>query len=1442
MNQNSLKFKDNPYQYTRGVRFRAEPQRQGKLFKEKSLLKEQSVSLAELGNQLLDFHSELRDLLFYPEKGKILDYSQAGSSSSFNKLSQPSLKPPLSSQKENSGETDKSNNNFCKDISVNKSWLKSWHKDIFYLWLKDNQNKQGKYPLNNLFGKWDQKSKNKQALEGFAQWDLKSWIDRWGEKSLLLKSFAERSQNEKIRHSEIAETIRFFLDRGQWDYIDDFLTELNARLSRQDERIQSLKESLKSIRGNLKSAESCYLSSQSSGIEIAKASFNYYTLNKKPKEYYENKLLQLKQELKGNKLNRGDRKAVQKTMFAQSNLKEQNKPQGDEKPFELEVSQTKEREQKGPAFSIIKKIFKQNKIYYLWEEDSRDKNKWAKVSGKGKNKKEIFSFKSEQEKRWIKEYILKDQNNKEKEEPSSPKESSDSKSKFVGSWDTEGLFLSLEQTYIAMKAFKSEQKSIFYEVIAHIAGGKAGAFKVQNPNHILKGFELSFDKLKFEVVNKEFSLFEFNTNSNFYWKNKIDKIFSNIKNNQNQGVAEKAYEAFLELTKKIQQEGNIKNQNLQAQKKHPKNGFLASSINGFHGQKDFPDPRSKENGQSTKQERGAFLGKHAYFKKYGDFCNTYKRIAKKRGQLIAQVKGIEREQTESQQIDFWSFIFCDRDKKQLWLVPKQFRQSAKDFIDNSNRQTLAERQALASDSMQYLCYFESLTMRALHKLCFAEQSSFISEMSEREENLKQLHKTAKEFKTGGDKEKLKKKNQKQLEFFKELLRSNYAKERLQLDSFNLKELESVQNLEEFEKALEKACYHIKKIMITEKGKKHFLKEFDVTVLDISSYDLEARNKNTYQSPSSPNRLHTDWWRAFWIQSESDKITSKQESLAVADFNENSKAHKKEKDLNLGRIRLNPEVKIRYRTASEDLKKYFLKKKFSDSFKNRGLKEQWTAHFTLALNAGKKYEDIAFAKPEELLDKIKSFNQSLNKEMDFKTAWKYGIDRGQKELSTLCLAKFDPKDTYLENGKNILKPKFPNGTQDIKCWTLQNYKHSKKYITKKEEMKERYAVKNLSYFVDDNNLNNKELFKKENTTCLDLTTAKVIKGRIITNGDVLSYLKLKKAVAKRKLYELYHKAKIEQKALLSWEEWKNGEINNPDRNRPDGVLNIKTSNGEETIYWYQKRYEGLPLKIDRQGEIEISYTKVHIQQTLNFYLKSLGQKDNSHTPSILQINHLRDALTANMVGVISHLQKQYPGFIILENLSKGQIDKHFFNSNENISRRLENALYNKFQTLGLVPPHIKDIIRLREASLNKNQAEQKGKKDKFSQIGAIVFVDEANTSKTCPYCENVHNNNQGSKKRTANQQKPKADKQFDKQKSDSLNVEKFKQNRFLCKTCGFDTYFFKPEEKRVKGYSPKIKQENHKKEFDDFKDLDENDKVASYNIAKKSLQKNSENEK
>ena len=159
---------------------------------------------------------------------------------------------------------------FQKNISVKKTWLKQWYKHIFHSKIK--RNKQNKYTLKDLKD---------------LHLDFKERLNDWKNHSEEIKPSQSQEDSKISRRSDIAENIKALSSRKLMIYIQDFLKESHTTFANLDEKMKNLKENLETLQEQLKSAIQDYLPSQSSGIEIAKASLNYYTLNKKQKEYYE---------------------------------------------------------------------------------------------------------------------------------------------------------------------------------------------------------------------------------------------------------------------------------------------------------------------------------------------------------------------------------------------------------------------------------------------------------------------------------------------------------------------------------------------------------------------------------------------------------------------------------------------------------------------------------------------------------------------------------------------------------------------------------------------------------------------------------------------------------------------------------------------------------------------------------------------------------------------------------------------------------------------------------------------------------------------------------------------------------------------------------------------------------------------------------------------------
>ena len=843
-----------------------------------------------------------------------------------------------------------------------------------------------------------------------------------------------------------------------------------------------------------------------------------------------------------------------------------------------------------------------------------------------------------------------------------------------------------------------------------------------------------------------------------------------------------------------------------------------------HGVGTTPFRKLKGELQSAKQERGFYFIKQTKGKRHSNYlgewwkyCEDYRKKAMEFGKRKAQLRGLEKERQESQQLRYWAVFLHRKEGLFLCCIPLHKCREAWKFLEK-----MANANAGPVDSEVKLYRFHSITQRALHKLCFAEGSSFAADLPH---DLRHLISAANKASNDPAKKKpgQKTKAQLELEFFQALLKDPNATRNLELSRFDFSKALEAKQADQFQMVFDKAGYDVETITFDTHRAKTFVDRFKVLEFELTSYDLARRNENTHQTPVSDERRHTELWRQFWKAAEQGKA---------------------------GDVRLNPELKIRLRKADPDLSEYLRKKRFDlEKTKHRRLQDQYNLHFTMELNAGRLHSDLAFAKADEIDARIDRFNETFNKQ-NWDRSWKYGIDRGNIELATLCLARFDKNDTYRHGDTTLLRPRFPQGQEDIKVYTLKREKYNHRAISEREtrprqERREKQVIVNISYFID--KIEDSEWFSQHTCTCIDLTTAKVISGKLISNGDVLTFLKLKYEAAKRVLFDLVAQGKItEENKRLEWgsEAPKNPAFIQLRYGRPDSDPGTDEKAEERTVYFFEgvqgRNFEGLELS---NGRI---YTREMIREALQGYLKELLREQvkstgavNKHVPPIEKINHLRDALVANMVGVIMHLQQRYPGIVMLEDLDTDLI---------HISRRLEFALYRKFQSLGKVPPHLKDLIQRRERlhakrkqeideaadkeyqkwlhnPKNKNASTSDKEKQKTeywnqvnsrirreknfsSQIGAIVYVDEYKTSKNCPHCGRSMSWGSEIEQRL-----------------------KFEQHRFSCgrnNSCGFDTDRFvessHPE--------PPLAQAAEGIEFDYLREIDDPDKVAAYNVAGK----------
>jgi len=80
--------------------------------------------------------------------------------------------------------------------------------------------------------------------------------------------------------------------------------------------------------------------------------------------------------------------------------------------------------------------------------------------------------------------------------------------------------------------------------------------------------------------------------------------------------------------------------------------------------------------------------------------------------------------------------------------------------------------------------------------------------------------------------------------------------------------------------------------------------------------------------------------------------------------------------------------------------------------------------------------------------------------------------------------------------------------------IKAYELKKEYFTK--EIDKKIVYKNLSYFTVDKY---PDFYEEKEVSCINLSMAKLIKWKIYINGDMASFLKLKKIAGKRKIFEL-----------------------------------------------------------------------------------------------------------------------------------------------------------------------------------------------------------------------------------------------------------------------------------------------------------------------------------
>ena len=738
------------------------------------------------------------------------------------------------------------------------------------------------------------------------------------------------------------------------------------------------------------------------------------------------------------------------------------------------------------------------------------------------------------------------------------------------------------------------------------------------------------------------------------------------------------------------------------------------------------------------------------FVDYKRFAAFYRKVAQQHGRLYAQLKGIEKERNESQMISYWAMILQSGSKHKLVLVPKEKASELRNRLNVSEDKT----------SNTKLFWFESFSFRSLQKLCFSNIESgsnkFYSDLRNEAEFSRKYSFGGKfisgEFDLQGD-------EQKKIEFYKDVLSSRTAGKMLSISKEELKqEVLDVDFdcLDDFKVALERVSY--KRMFTVNPYIIDALKsDFAAQVFDITSLDLRheesCKDKETMFEYS--DKMHTRIWKEFWSEDNED-----------SNFD----------------VRLCPEITLLYRKPkSSRIAKYGA----DSTQRNRYLHEQLTLVTRFTERSNSPGRELSFLAEEDEKKIVENFNREVLKE-DFRFA--LGIDNGEVELSTLgvYLPQFaqESNDATFEMLKKVDEFGFPT-------LTIRDLNYKEKDINGID----RRVVQNPSYFIKEDlycrtfGKSHQEyeamfetLFERRNLLTLDLSTAKVISGHIVTNGDVVSLFNLWKRHAQRNIYAMmehqlaegsveielkrsyelsdnerqtfidylnadnkkYEKlSKTDKSKYVTWiyDRWNGKEVENKDFENVYNECKRKGNFADIVLYAVCTNAGKVETVVDvfdvrNVFKLRKDFDCLMSQEEIKAELNRYNVRVISDEELDLNLRQTKSSLVANVIGVIDFLYARYKekfggeGLVVSEGFGVSKVEQDLEKFSGNIYRLLERKLYQKFQAKGLVPP-IKNILMFREEDNNRESK----KSVPFLHIGNICFVDPSGTSQNCPVCEN-----------------------------------------------------------------------------------------------------------
>ncbi|MEI2758749.1 MAG: hypothetical protein V9G42_04845 [Bacteroidia bacterium] len=185
-------------------------------------------------------------------------------------------------------------------MSIKTEWLKQYAKQLFH----DSEAVRDK-----------SKRKQTKAIADFRglTWEIEDRFDELEATYQALTNDADVKLNERARNAQTGLLLKKLVNKNGLSYFVD-LVENTVDKKEEDNLSVQLKQQGKALQQELLAGIQKCLPEQSAGLPIAKASFNYYTINKKPVDYAQ-KIKEQKAKLK---ITDWERQVFERTNFSKT--------------------------------------------------------------------------------------------------------------------------------------------------------------------------------------------------------------------------------------------------------------------------------------------------------------------------------------------------------------------------------------------------------------------------------------------------------------------------------------------------------------------------------------------------------------------------------------------------------------------------------------------------------------------------------------------------------------------------------------------------------------------------------------------------------------------------------------------------------------------------------------------------------------------------------------------------------------------------------------------------------------------------------------------------------------------------------------------------------------------------------------------------------------------